>query len=325
MIGAGALGSLLGSKLAGSSGTEVVFVDSWKEIISTVNKKGIAVQNEQGDQETVTDLKAFYHQDKECEEFKNLEGSADIVIVSSKCHHTEKYIETIGQVLNKKSGIIVVVQNGIGIFDRLKKKFGKERTTIGIVNYGSKILETGRIQHTKSGSVFFGESNNELVANGVNKLKSRLLEVGFDVKMKPDLRKIVFEKLMVNSCINPLTAILDVPNGYVRSDKYCVKMVNNIVEECIAVANSVGYEFDHKASVEHVLHVADMTETNISSMLQDIRRGADTEIDFINGQVVRLGKKYNIPTPLSETCLNLVHALENMPVTGTLKTKSNLP
>eukprot|EP01135_Chromosphaera_perkinsii_P002986 Nk52_evm8s232 gene=Nk52_evmTU8s232 len=311
VVGAGALGSFLGGKLSGSSEVDVVFLDSWEEMVSTVNTKGLVMQNEKGEKKKVTDVKALNHKDKESSIYRELQRAAKIVIVSSKCHHTEKYIDTIDEILCPKEGIIVVVQNGIGIFDRLRKRFGKERTTIGIVNYGSKILETGRIQHTNGGSIFFGDSSNELVVRGVGILKEQLLIAGFDVKMKPDLRKIVFQKLMVNACINPLTSLLNVPNGYLKNDTYCIEMINSIVKECIEIARGVGYEFDHSSSVEHVLHVADMTQTNISSMLQDVRRGADTEIDFINGQVVRLGKKYGIPTPLNYSLLNLVHALEN--------------
>jgi 2-dehydropantoate 2-reductase len=86
--------------------------------------------------------------------------------------------------------------------------------------------------------------------------------------------------------------------------------VEKIVEECVKVASKEGYDADRNKVLDIVYSVASKTSMNTSSMLQDVLKGKMTEIDSINGQVIRLAKKHKIPAPVNETLCELVKSVE---------------
>src|SRR3990172_8290732 len=142
-------------------------------------------------------------------------------------------------------------------------------------------------------------------------LAELLQEAGFELQPAEDLQGLVWGKLAINAGINPLTALLEVPNGELLVRPGARQLMRAAAQETAAVAAARGLQLPYPDVAARVEEVAQRTASNVSSMLQDIRRGAPTEIDAISGAVVREGERHGALTPLNWTLWNLVRAKVN--------------
>lgn len=114
----------------------------------------------------------------------------------------------------------------------------------------------------------------------------------------------------MNAVINPLTALLDVCNGEIlRYDSY-ESVARSIVTEGVQAAAACNVKLDVEDCLQRVKMVAEQTAGNVSSMLADMRKKCRTEIDFMNGYIVKVGKEHGIPTPVNSTITSLIHMKE---------------
>jgi 2-dehydropantoate 2-reductase len=134
-----------------------------------------------------------------------------------------------------------------------------------------------------------------------------------EVKVVDDAESLVWGKLVVNAAINPLTALLRIKNGELLERPSARALMGELACEAAAVAETLGVALPFPGPERAAEEVARRTAENTSSMLQDVLRGAPTEIDVINGAVVHWGEKKNVPTPVNRVMWSLVKAL---PVRG---------
>lgn len=116
-------------------------------------------------------------------------------------------------------------------------------------------------------------------------------------------------KLIINAAINPLTALLQVPNGELLNHPWARKAMNALAREAAEVAQAEQVNLPFTNPIEAVEEVARKTAQNLSSMFQDVRRGAPTEIDSICGAVTEYGEMHGISTPYNRSCWQLVRAM----------------
>ena len=133
---------------------------------------------------------------------------------------------------------------------------------------------------------------------------------GIDTQVVDDVDRLLWSKLIVNVGINALTALLRVPNGSLAQVRECELLMAQAVNEAVAVARALGINLDDDQPLDRVHQVCALTAPNRSSMLQDILRGAPTEIEVINGAIVAKGRAVGIPTPVNLLLTQLVKALE---------------
>ena len=126
----------------------------------------------------------------------------------------------------------------------------------------------------------------------------------------PDLA--VWKKAIINAGINPLGAILEVPNGEIVKNEYSTKVQEHIVGEAVKVASSLGLYFDLNEMIRTTRDVCEKTSANLCSMLQDRQAKRKTEIDNINGIIIEYGKKASIRIPYNDAVYCLVKALESL-------------
>jgi 2-dehydropantoate 2-reductase len=117
---------------------------------------------------------------------------------------------------------------------------------------------------------------------------------------------LIWGKLAVNAGINPLTGLLQVPNGYLATNAVARSLMNKAAKETEAVASAQNIALPYADAAEQALQVAQATATNRSSMAQDVARGAPTEIDSICGAIVRFGRELHISTPVNQALLQLI-------------------
>jgi 2-dehydropantoate 2-reductase len=180
----------------------------------------------------------------------------------------------------------------------------KEKIVGGSTTLGANELGPGYIHHAGEGDTFIGELNGSL-STRVREIAETLTEAGIRVGVREDIRKIIWNKLIINVGINALTAILRVRNGVLVEHQPSKNLMEAAVSEAVRVAATQGIVFDEAEIQNRVKEVARRTAENRSSMLQDMLAGRRTEIDYINGAVARLGD-----SPVNRALCDLVRALE---------------
>ena len=204
-------------------------------------------------------------------------------------------------------GLALTLQNGLGNREILSTRLGAQRVALGSTTTGATLLGPGMAKPGGEGKISV-EGNGRLQA-----LASMLESAGFEIEVVKDASAVIWRKLVINAAINPLTALLRIPNGQLLERPSARALMQSLAAETAAVATAEGARMARRSAVTAVENVALRTASNHSSMFQDIQRGAPTEIDAICGAVARAGRKHRVPTPLNQACLQLVRALAETP------------
>jgi len=285
IMGAGALGSLVGS-LIQTAGYEVIFVARGKQLLAL--KKGLRVSG----------LKEFeisvYCTDKP--------EDADITFVTVKAYDTESAAKRLAEV---DAGVVCSLQNGVGNEEILSEYC--KRVLGGVTTYGANLKDYGHVVYAGEGYTYIGEMDGSL-SKEAEMVVDVLKNSGIRAEVVRDIEFRIWMKAVINAAINPITAICKVRNGEVVRNPYLWEVAKAVAEEGREVMAKMGYEFD---AVAEVRRVAEMTAENKSSMLQDLERGKRTEVEFINGAIVKKGEEFGIDCPTNKTLLNLVRGVES--------------
>src|SRR6266511_2385130 len=187
--------------------------------------------------------------------------------------------------------------------ETLIRSLGLDRVALGVTTTGATLLGPGLVKAGGEGLISI-ERNPAL-----GPLETALTSANFKVQIVDNALSLIWGKLVINCAINPLTALLRVKNGELLDRPSAREMMGMLAREAaqVAQAENIALPFDDPvAAAEDVAH---KTAANHSSMLQDVLRGALTEIDAICGVVVSTAKKHAIPTPANWACWQLVRAL----------------
>ena len=292
IIGTGALATLFAARLA-SSGHHITMLGTWPEGLSALRQNGARMIDTNGDEKF---LSVHVTDDpKECR-------GAKAAIVLVKSWQTERAARQLKECL-ADDGLAITLQNGLGNREILVKELGKSRVALGTITIGATLLRPGLV---KAG----GDGTISIEAHpAIGPIKEALKSTKFKVDVVDDALSMVWSKLIINAAINPLTALLQVPNGELLERPAARKLMCALAKEAASVAFAEKANLPFRDPVAFVEDVARKTAGNHSSMLQDIQRGAPTEIDAICGAVVRAGQRHHIPTPINYACWQLMLAL----------------
>jgi 2-dehydropantoate 2-reductase len=199
-------------------------------------------------------------------------------------------------------GLALTLQNGLGNLEILEKALGPERSAQGITMRGATLLAPGHIRWGGPGPTILGRHPR------IGELERILRQVGFDLQVEDDVQAVVWGKLAINAGINPLAALLGLRNGELLDRPEARALMEAAAAEVEAVAAGLGIRLPYPDAAKRVVQVASQTAENTSSMLQDMRRGAPTEIDAINGAVVERARRAGRTAPVNETLWRLVRA-----------------
>jgi 2-dehydropantoate 2-reductase len=190
----------------------------------------------------------------------------------------------------------------------LEQVFGKERILGGVTSEGATLLGPGNIRHAGQGETTIGPGGDP---NGLaEKLVSAFNQAGFKTKCVDNVRDLLWGKLIINVGINALTAITRLKNGRLPEIGGTRLVLEEAVKEAVAVAEAKNIQLPYSDPLNRVMAVCEATAGNIASMLQDVLKERETEVDAINGAIVREGEAYGIPTPVNLTLTSLVHAIQ---------------
>jgi len=298
IIGSGAMGSLFGGRLS-LAGHELILYDVYREHVDAVNRDGLAIEQAGSGEVTVARPRASVDPE-------DVRGSrAMIVFVKSTA--TEEAARQFVPYAAADT-VVLTLQNGLGNEAIIRRHFGAERTAAGVTSQGATFLGPGRIRHAGRGPTHMGMADGD--AAKLAPLAAALTAAGFETHVERDVGGLIWSKLIVNVGINALTALMGQPNGRLLDFEETRAIMADLVAEALAVAAARGVRITHADSLQTVYDVARKTGANRSSMLQDLDRGRLSEIEFINGAIVREGAELGIPVPVNVTLTRLIRALE---------------
>jgi 2-dehydropantoate 2-reductase len=292
LVGTGALATLFAARLS-EAGHSVSMLGTWKNGLKALQENGARIVDANGN-ERAYKVHATDDPREVC--------GASHALVLVKSWQTERAARQLKESL-AENGLAITLQNGIGNKETLIRDLGTGRVSLGITTTGATLLGPGLVKMGGEGVISL-EQNQAL-----GPLEAALRSSNFNLQIVDDAKSLVWGKLVINAAINPLTALLRIPNGELLSRPVARKVMSALARETAEVAKAEHVHLPFSNPVDAAEDVARKTATNMSSMFQDVRRGAKTEIDAICGAVTMRGKKHGIKTPYNRACWQLVRAM----------------
>lgn len=292
IVGTGALATLFAARLTQAK-RQVTMLGTWKEGIDALNQNGARLVDAHGNERQYP-VRAT-NDPRECVGAKH-------AIVLVKAWQTERVARQIRDCL-ADDGLALTLQNGLGNRETLARDLGPERVALGSTTTGATLVGPGLVKAGGEGVISL-EQNQAL-----GPVEEALRSAGFNIQMVENAQSLVWGKLIVNAAINPLTALLRVKNGELLERPFAREVMRALARETVNVARAENVVLPFGDPVARVEEVAHKTGANTSSMLQDVLRGAPTEIDAICGAVVQTADKHGLSAPVNWTCWQLVKAL----------------
>jgi 2-dehydropantoate 2-reductase len=227
-----------------------------------------------------------------------------IIFIFVKSYDTEGAIKIIAPEINKES-IIVTLQNGIGNKEIIGKYIPDKRIVYGSTSIGVTRVNSGTIRLGGMGDIVIGGEDNP-----VRSIEQVLELAGLKTIITDNADIAIWKKAIINAGINPLGALLEIPNGKIISNEFARRIQEQIVMEAVLIAQTIGLSFNQEEMVQQTINVCEKTSSNLCSMLQDIMAKRRTEIDSINGILIEYAKKNSISAPFNEVIYNLIKAKE---------------
>lgn len=296
VMGAGAIGSLFGGLIA-DVGHDVLLVGR-KKHVEKIKEKGLCIS---GLTEKIIKVKATTSP-------RNIE--ADFILFTVKSYDTEEAVKELSLSI-KNNTIVISMQNGLGNEEKIANVIGFKHVISGVTSYGALFKEPGHIIHSGIGYTALGELDGKITER-LREISDIFNNTGIETEISTDIRRKKWEKLVINAAINPITAIARVKNKALLGEGFRWIMEEAVIE-AVSVAKKEKMAI-YDDIIEKVREVAERTAENESSMLQDIKRGRKTEIEAINGEIVRKAEKKGLYTPVNKTLYQLVKSIEGREV-----------
>jgi 2-dehydropantoate 2-reductase len=295
IVGCGAVGSLFAANLAQLEDVEVWAYDTSREHVDAINANGLRLSG-------AGDIIGHPRATTDAEELP----ACDFGIVATKAMHTEPAIAATAHAF--AGGCVATVQNGIGNEETLARHV--DRVIRGTTFPAGKIVEPGHVQWDVKGDTTLGPFGDTPLTE-VERLADACTRGGMPTQAVADARGPQWRKVIFNASTNPIGALTGLTHGRVCERPDLRALVSGLVDEGKAVAAAQGIELD--ADPEELIDHAAKPEVaydHKASMLQDVEARRTTEIDFLNGGIVRFGREHGVPTPLNEAIWALVKGVE---------------
>jgi 2-dehydropantoate 2-reductase len=299
MLGSGALGSALGGVLT-EGGNDVWLIDAWAGHIDAMKSRGLTLRD--GGVDRTVKVKANTSPDGI--------GPADLVVVLVKSYHTREAIEKAGAIIGPDT-VVMSLQNGLGHEEILADVVGKEHVLAGKTYAGGVLLGAGHvIAGTKDKYTYIGELDGRVTGRAL-RIAETFTRAGLPTEVSANIMGTMWDKLLINVATGALAGITRLPYGSLYSVPEVEQCALAAVAEAIAVAKALGVKLTSE-NPDYAWRLAGegLPKEFKTSMLQSIEKGAPTEIDFINGSVVRWGARTKVATPVNQALVACVKGIE---------------
>ena len=297
IVGCGAVGSIFAANLARLDDVEVWAYDLAREHVEAINANGLRLS---GAGEVVGSVRATSDPGEV--------PACDFGIVATKAMHTEPAIAATAAAFAE--GSVCSVQNGIGNEEALAEHV--PRVIRGTTFPAGRVVEPGHVQWDVKGDTTIGPFEpSPPPFPEVERLAEACSRAGLPTEAVSDARGPQWRKLIFNAATNPVGALTGLTHGRVCENAGLRRLVTGLVDEGKAVAAAQGIELDAdpEALIDHAAK-PEVAYDHKASMLQDVEAHRATEIDYLNGGIVRFGREHGVPAPLNDAILALVKGLE---------------
>ena len=310
ILGAGAIGTLVAGQLSQIDAVDILLF-SRREQAMALAAFGLKLETES---ETISIPSSRWSVVESGENTpSDWTGATDVVLLCSKANATEELAAVAAHLLSSE-GFAISLQNGIANENILARFCGSHRTLGALTTHGATRLEPGKTKWAGRGEIVIGNCGGNFTSESpqVAELLNHLHSAELNPRWSDNIDSELWLKLLLNCAINPLAAICGCSNGALLESPQLHEQSLATLLEAAMVGRAIGIDLPQDESLfEQLDLVLAATAENDCSMLQDLRRGARTEIDYINGEVLRIAEQAGIACPLNTQLLALVKGVEN--------------
>lgn len=297
VVGCGAIGSLFAAHLGQAEDTDVYAYDVWQEHVDAINEHGLRLT---GEAEFTSDITAS----TSAEEIP----TCNYGIVATKSTHTEPAIKDTASVFDEDS-VVCSVQNGLGNEEIIAEHV--QQVMRGTTFPAGSVVEPGHVEYEISGDTWIGPYEpTHTTMDRVNELADALTEGGMNTIAEEDARGAQWSKLIFNASTNPVGALTRLHHAAATYFEPTGDLFEQLIKEGEDVAHQLGVEL-HDDPRDMVTQGAEAPGEHKASMFQDILAERQTEVDFMNGAIVKKGEEVNVKTPYNQAMWSLIKGLEH--------------
>jgi len=291
VMGAGAVGCYYGAMLA-RAGHEVVLIGRPAHV-EAVRANGLRLETKTLDEQVKLDAST---------QADAVQG-ADLVLFCVKSTDTESAAAGIRPHL-APGALVLTLQNGVDNDERVRSVLPSNEVAAAVVYVATEMAGPGHVRHHGRGELVIAPSRTS------EQVAQQLAAAGVPTQISGNVRGSLWAKLVLNCAYNALSAVTQLPYGELVRGQGVAEVIRDVVAECLAVAKAEGIVIpgDTDAAVRAI---AETMPTQYSSTAQDLARGKPSEIDHLNGYVVRRGEALGVPTPANRVLWVLVKLLES--------------
>jgi 2-dehydropantoate 2-reductase len=298
IVGVGAMGGVWAARIA-AGGAEVAVVDVAEPVLAAIRAHGLVVQSGDGVETTHPQATADPREI----------GPVDVVFVFVKAQHTAAAAEQARPLVGPDT-TLVSMQNGWGNADVLAAVYPPDRLVIGVTYHSATVLEPGRVAHSGRGPSFVGPYQDGAGLERAAVVRDLLAAGGIEATLTAQVKTEVWKKLILNAATLPTAALTRLRAGELGQPGPMLDLVDALAAEATRVAQAQGYAIALEERIDRIHTVLAGAGTGKASMLQDVEAGRKTEIEVINGAVVRAAERHGIDVPLNRAMVALIGGLE---------------
>lgn len=295
IVGAGAMGSLIGYLLH-RAGANVSLVDSDPEVLRALTGAGLRVEGLSGAHTAA--IPAFAAPPPQ--------SRPDLILVLVKAFHTEAAAEMIKNSLGQRT-VVLSLQHGVGHEEIFAAALGRERVLVGVTSLGASLLAPGHVLHASWGDTTVAPLD-PVAQDQAQQVSSFFTRHGLKTGVAEDALGLIWGRVVIHCGIGAVAALTRVRNGRLLEIESARELMHSAIDEAKMVVEAAGIKLPfrdtHKQAVEFVQRTAD----SISAMLQDIYKGRPSEVEHLNGAIVRLAEKHGLEAPINYTLMQLIKA-----------------
>jgi len=295
IVGPGAMGCLFAACLK-KADHDVTLLDYRQERSGFINEHGIRVEGVTGEYRVQVPTV-----------IGEVSITPEVVLICVKANQTHTVAEGLQRWLGNEVSVLTL-QNGLGNKEILADILRNNMVLGGVTAEGATLLEPGHVRHAGKGETVIGPEGSS--GGSAGKIASVFNIAGFDTRTVKEVNDVIWGKLVINVGINALTAITRLKNGRLPDVEGTRRVMEQAVQEAVSVAQLKGVRLPYQNPYERVLEVCRATAGYVASMLQDVLKQRVTEVEFINGAIVREAEALGIPTPVNYTLTSLVEAIQ---------------
>ena len=301
MVGAGSVGGFFGAHLA-KNNPNVSFLLR-PRTLEAVKRNGLTIKSAKGN---------FTVHPPAASDPRQL-ATPDLIILAVKAYDLDEVMTQLEPVLTERT-VILTLQNGIDTEDRIISRLHRDCVVGGVAFIYSKIVEPGVIEHYKRGGVAIGELMGHK-SERVSQITDIFKQAGISCQLSEDIRKSKWEKMCWNCVFNPLTVVIDDKVAKALDHPEMAGVIRQIVGEVAAVSAAVKVPLAPDMAEKVVKWTQELRDIH-TSMYDDWKAKRPTEIDYLNGYIVRVGRELGIPTPVNEALTAMVKTITEKELSG---------